>query len=205
MEEENKTAAETTIPDYQGPVEELAPVAETGTSAKETVSETVTETAEEVKQENSSDELLRLENETYQRHFAEMTEEIENLRKRFNVPPDKKPDPMDVLTGEVNELKSGFSEIKNMLSEQANNQRMNQAQQMPMFQPQQNPMFPQMGGYGFQPMYPQPMVQTSAILPAPTLPYFQTPNFIPMNTQLPHVNTDVRGGQNTEANAKARR
>lgn len=180
MSEEQKEP-EQKIPDYGGPVEVLPPVESVKTEAEPT--------KDDGKEPDTSAERLRLENEAFKRHFSELNDEIEEIRRKFHVDPDEKPDPVKVLSGEVSELKNGFDELKNMLASQPKQPEYQTQYQQPMFQPQI--------GYGFQPMYQQPMFQTSTILPAPQLPYFQTPNFMPMNTQLPQISTSPKTNQNT--------
>ena len=189
MEEEKK---EQVIPDYQGPVADIPPVEEQQEQTQtETITETETVTASEESAESST-ERLRLENEAFKNHFSELNREMEEISKKFQTEDGKDSDPVSVLSGEIDELKSGFNELKSILEKkesagQAQAQPQMQ-QQVPQFAPQMgNPFFPY--GYGAPQMFsPGPMYQTSTILPAPALPYFQTPNFYPMNTTLPTIN-----------------
>lgn len=147
---------------------------------KEVISEMETPTPEP-----DQGERIKLELEAYQRHFLALNEELAEIRKRYNVPEDTPPDPVAVLSGEVNSLKSGFDEIKQMILDQRTQQDQAQGQQQQMMF--QQPFIQQAPQMQFIPQY-QPMFQTSTIMPAPSLPYLATPPLIPTNTQVPQMN-----------------
>lgn len=139
---------------------------------------------EKVIPEPDQSERIRLENEAYQRHVSALMAELQEIREQFHVPEQTPPDPVSVLTGEVNSLKNGFDELKQLIAEQqrVGNQQNNQPQGQPQFnQPQQAfPYFPQ--------YFQQPMFQTSTIMPAPALPYIPTTTPMPTNIQVPQFN-----------------
>ena len=141
----------------------------------------------------STSDRVRLENEVFQRHISAIKDELEEIRRKYSVPESSPPDPVLALSAQVDELKNGFAEIKNLLTETK--------QQPPVQQPiQQQPVFPtpawQMP-YPYQVTTAQPMFQTSTIMPAPPLTYFQTPTLLPTNTQAPQFNnfTNNNGGR----------
>lgn len=145
-----------------------------------TISET--EAIEEVvsEQENTTPntgERVRLELDAYKRHFAALEEELKEIREKYKEEEPIPPDPVTVLTGEVNSLKNGFEEIRQMLLDRG------QQQQQPSQQVQQ----PQSYAF-FPPPIPQAMYQSPIIAPAPALPYITTPTPIPTNTQVPQIN-----------------
>ena len=132
-------------------------------------------------------ELIRLENEAYQRHFKALQEELSEIRQRFNIEEPPPPDPVAFLTGQVSDLRNGFQQLQQMLEQQNQIPPVQQQspQQIQFIQP------PQQQYAYFQ---PQPMFQqTSPILPAPALPYFATPALMPTNTQAPVINLNGNG------------
>lgn len=159
--------------------------------------------SEQASTPDAGNEQLRLENEVYQKHFAALNQEIEEIRRRFHAEPEAEVDPVQQLSSEVNSLKNGFDELKNMIA----NSRQEKATQNPaqpqQGQPQAQPnMFQNpFGGYYQQPMFQQyspPLFQASAIMPAPPLPYIQTPTIMPLNTQVPqinHIQSNLNGGK----------
>ena len=144
------------------------------------------------------EERMRLENEAYEKHFAALREEIADIRKKYPAGPSDvvDEDPVQKLYGEVGELKNSFSELKELLQkpQQATSQNPNQTFQQG-FQYQQAPQFFQQGAP--QAYYP-PMFQTSTILPAPALPFIQTPTYAPAITMPPAFgnNMNSNGGSN---------
>lgn len=144
------------------------------------------------------EERMRLENEAYEKHFAALREEIADIRKKYPAGPSDAvdEDPVQKLYGEVGELKNSFSELKELLQkpQQATSQNPNQTFQQG-FQYQQAPQFFQQGAP--QAYYP-PMFQTSTILPAPALPFIQTPTYAPAITMPPAFgnNMNSNGGNN---------
>ena len=144
------------------------------------------------------EERMRLENEAYEKHFAALREEIANIRKKYPAGPSDvvDEDPVQKLYGEVGELKNSFSELKELLQkpQQATSQNPNQTFQQGI-QYQQAPQFFQQGAP--QAYYP-PMFQTSTILPAPALPFIQTPTYAPAITMPPAFgnNMNSNGGNN---------
>ena len=144
------------------------------------------------------EERMRLENEAYEKHFAALREEIADIRKKYPDGPSDvvEEDPVQKLYGEVGELKNSFSELKELLQkpQQATSQNPNQTFQQG-FQYQQAPQFFQQGAP--QAYYP-PMFQTSTILPAPALPFIQTPTYAPAITMPPAFgnNMNSNGGNN---------
>ena len=141
---------------------------------------------------------MRLENEAYEKHFAALREEIADIRKKYPAGPSDvvDEDPVQKLYGEVGELKNSFSELKELLQkpQQATSQNPNQTFQQG-FQYQQAPQFFQQGAP--QAYYP-PMFQASTILPAPALPFIQTPTYAPAITMPPAFgnNMNSNGGNN---------
>lgn len=150
---------------------------------------------ETVVPEPDQSERIRLENEAYQRHVSALMAELQEIREQFHVQEPTPPDPVSVLTGEVNSLKNGFDELKQIIAEQqrVGNHQNNQPQGQPQFnQPQQAfPYFPQQG---FQFFPQQPMFQTSTIMPAPSLPYIATSTPMPTNFQVPQFNMNNQNG-----------
>ena len=144
------------------------------------------------------EERMRLENEAYEKHFAALREEIADIRKKYPAGPSDvvDEDPVQKLYGEVGELKNSFSELKELLQkpQQATSQNPNQTFQQG-FQYQQAPQFFQQGAP--QAYYP-PMFQASTILPAPALPFIQTPTYAPAITMPPAFgnNMNSNGGNN---------
>lgn len=152
--------------------------------------------------ESVNSERVKLENEAYQRHFQALQDEIAEIRKKYpDAGAETEPeDPVKRLSGEVNELKTGLGELKELMKNQqaqaANNmqtpvQQQNQgnagtAYQQPV-QPYFQPVFQ-------QPYYTPPMFQTSTIMPAPPLPFIQTPNFAPANTLPPMLSRGFGNG-----------
>lgn len=140
------------------------------------------------------EERIRLENEAYEKHFSELIKELESIREKFPADSSEKTqDPVKKLSGEFDQLKNSFSELKEMMQKQQRNQNGN-----PVFQN----TFPYSGTPVFtqgapQPYYP-PMFQTSTIMPAPALPFIQTPNFAPAITATPNSgnNMNFNGGNN---------
>lgn len=135
-------------------------------------------------------ELIRLENEAYQRHFKALQEELSEIRQRFNIEEPPPPDPVALLTGQVSDLRNGFQQLQQMLEQRQ--QQIEQPQTQPA--PQQiqfiQPPAPQQYGFFPQTMYPQ---QPAPIMPAPSLPYFSTPALMPTNTQAPVINFNGNG------------
>ena len=136
-------------------------------------------------------ERIRLENEAYQRHVSALMEELQEIRTKFQIADPVQPDPVSVLTGEVNSLKNGFEELKQIMTRRVEAQPENQQQVQPQFNqvPQQAfPYFPQQGVSFFPQM--QPMFQTSTIMPAPALPYIATTTPLPTNMHVPQFNVN---------------
>ena len=193
MPKTDEQAIETPAPIPENPVETLVPAA----------------TAESVNSER-----VKLENDAYQRHFQALQDEIAEIRKKYpDAGAETEPeDPVKRLSGEVNDLKTGLGELKELMKNQqaqvANNaqaqagQQQNQgnagtAYQQPV-QPYFQPVFQ-------QPYYTPPMFQTSTIMPAPPLPFIQTPSFAPANTLPPMLsrgggNGNVMNGMNFNSN-----
>ena len=134
---------------------------------------------------DSTSDRVRLENEVFQRHITAIKDELDEIRRKYSVPESSPPDPVLALSAQVDELKNGFAEIKNLLTETKQQPPVQQPVQQPIQQP---PVFPtpawQMP-YPYQVTTAQPMFQTSTIMPAPPLTYFQTPTLMPTNTQAP--------------------
>lgn len=132
-------------------------------------------------------ERFRLENETYQRHFSALQEELAEIRKKYAVEEPPPPDPVALLTGQVSDLQNGFQQIRSMLEQQQQNQpppvQQQTPQQIQFIQPPQYTYFPQ----------PQPSFAPPPILPPPALPYFATPMLPPTNTQAPVINFNGNG------------
>lgn len=133
-------------------------------------------------------EKLKLELDAYQRHFTALEEELKEIRKKYKEDEKSPPDPVELLTGEVNSLKNGFEEIRQMLLNREKQAEVPQQQQQ--MQNIQQGFFqnPQPQGYAFFPPPVQPMFQSTMIAPAPALPYITTPTPIPTNTQVPQFN-----------------
>jgi len=185
--------------------EETAVLADTPKTEEQTV-ETPAPTPENpvetpapaVTAESVYSERVKLENDAYQRHFQALQDEIAEIRKKYpDAGAETEPeDPVKRLSGEVNDLKTGLGELKELMERQqaqaANNAQALQNQgdtgntyQQPV-QPYFQPVFQ-------QPYYTPPMFQTSTIMPAPPLPFIQTPSFAPANTLPPMLS---RGGGN---------
>lgn len=154
--------------------------------------------------ESVNSERVKLENEAYQRHFQALQDEIAEIRKKYpDAGAEMEPeDPVKRLSGEVNDLKTGLGELKELMkSQQA--QAANNAQAQAQAVQQQNqgnagnayqqPVQPYFQPVFQQPYYTPPMFQTSTIMPAPPLPFIQTPSFAPANTLPPMLS---RGGGN---------
>lgn len=140
-------------------------------------------------------ERIRLENEAYQRHVSALMEELQEIRSKFQIAEPVQPDPFTVLSGEVNSLKSGFEELKQIMTKRVEAQQENPQQVQPQFNqvPQQAfPYFPQQG-VSFFPQI-QPMFQTSTIMPAPALPYIATTTPMPTNMHVPQFNFNSGNG-----------
>lgn len=177
--EEPKTeeqAVETLAPIPENPVETPVPAA----------------TAESVNSER-----VKLENEAYQRHFQALQDEIAEIRKKYpDAGAEMEPeDPVKRLSGEVNDLKTGLGELKELMKnqqaqagQQQNQGNAGNAYQQPV-QPYFQPVFQ-------QPYYTPPMFQTSTIMPAPPLPFIQTPSFAPANTLPPMLSRGGNGNGN---------
>lgn len=132
-------------------------------------------------------ERIRLENEAYQRHVSALMAELQEIRSKFQIADPVQPDPFTVLSGEVNSLKSGFEELKQIMTS-----KMESCQnQTPQVQTQYNPVYQQ--SYPYFPQV-QPMFQTSTIMPAPTLPYIATTTPMPTNMQVPQFNFNSQNG-----------
>ena len=176
MPKTDEQAVETPAPIPENPVETPVPAA----------------TAESVNSER-----VKLENDAYQRHFQALLDEIAEIRKKY---PDgnaetEPEDPVKRLSGEVNDLKTGLGELKELMKNQQAQagQQQNQgnagtAYQQPV-QPYFQPVFQ-------QPYYTPPMFQTSTIMPAPPLPFIQTPSFAPANTLPPMLSRGGNGNGN---------
>lgn len=172
-------AVETPAPTPENPVEQPAPVV----------------TAESVYSER-----VKLENDAYQRHFQALQDEIAEIRKKYpDAGAETEPeDPVKRLSGEVNDLKTGLGELKELMERQqaqaANNAQAQAAQnQGNAGNAYQQPVQPYFQPVFQQPYYTPPMFQTSTIMPAPPLPFIQTPSFAPANTLPPMLS---RGGGN---------
>lgn len=125
----------------------------------------------------NDNERIALENEAYHRHMEALNAEILEIRNRFGVT-DKPVDSVAVLSGEVSELKSGFSELKEIL-QKIEEQRNAPAASIP--QQAQQAWFPQ--------MVQQPaMMQTAPMFNSPALPYIQTPSYAPIMPAIPQFN-----------------
>ena len=180
---------ETTVPAEEPKTEEQA--VETPSPVTENPVETP---APAVTAESVYSERVKLENEAYQRHFQALQDEIAEIRKKYpDAGAETEPeDPVKRLSGEVNDLKTGLGELKELMKNQQAQagQQQNQgnagtAYQQPV-QPYFQPVFQ-------QPYYTPPMFQTSTIMPAPPLPFIQTPSFAPANILPPMLS---RGGGN---------
>ena len=145
-------------------------------------------------QETMQSEQIRLENEAYQRHVSALIAELQDIRKRFHVAEEVPPDPVSILSGEVNSLKNGFEELKQLMERRVEQQNTAPQVQQPQFSQMQQavPYFPQQGVSFFPQM--QPMFQTSTIMPAPTLPYIATTTPMPTNMQVPQFNFNSGNG-----------
>ena len=183
-------------------VEEQGVTEVSNTEEPAETSESGTE-SEQASTPDTGNEQLRLENEAYQKHFAALNQEIEEIRRRFHAVPEAESDPVQQLSSEVNSLKNGFDELKNMIAnsrQETATQNPAQPQQVQQ-QTQQNMFQNPFGGYYQQPMFQQyspPLFQASAIMPAPPLPYIQTPTIMPLNTQVPqinHIQSNLNGGK----------
>lgn len=145
------------------------------------------EQAEPEKKSPVYSERIRLENEAYQKHFSALQEEIEDIRKRYPIDSSESDsdDTVKRLYGEVNELRSGFDELKELIQR---GQQTSQSQPHPQQQyTQYQQVFPQ------TPPYFQPMFQTSTIMPAPPLPFISTPTFAPANAIPPMMGNNNTG------------
>ena len=171
---------------------------QTGETPAPTPENPVETPAPAVTAESVYSERVKLENDAYQRHFQALQDEIAEIRKKYpDAGAETEPeDPVKRLSGEVNDLKTGLGELKELMERQqaqaANNAQALQNQgdtgntyQQPV-QPYFQPVFQ-------QPYYTPPMFQTSTIMPAPPLPFIQTPSFAPANTLPPMLS---RGGGN---------
>ena len=138
----------------------------------------------------------RLENDVYQRHFAAISEEIAEIRRQYQVAEPAPPDPVTVLFEQVNGLKMGFDEIKNMIAESQQREHEKPIQQTPQPPPIQQiqPMFP---APPWNPYPITPMYQTSTIMPAPQLTYFSTPTLAPTNTHAPQFSQFMNSNTST--------
>ena len=132
-------------------------------------------------------EKLKLELDAYKKHFSALEKELQEIREKYNEEAPVPPDPVTILTGEVNSLKNGFEEIRQMLLNREKQSEVPQQQQMQNIQ-QGFFQTPQPQGYAFFPPPVQPMFQSTMIAPAPALPYITTPTPIPTNTQVPQFN-----------------
>lgn len=192
-------AEETAVPTEEPKTEEQA--VETSDPIPETPVETPAPAATA---ESVNSERVKLENEAYQRHFQALQDEIAEIRKKYpDAGTEMEPeDPVKRLSGEVNDLKTGLGELKELMkSQQA--QAANNAQAQAQAVQQQNqgnagnayqqPVQPYFQPVFQQPYYTPPMFQTSTIMPAPPLPFIQTPSFAPANTLPPMLS---RGGGN---------
>lgn len=185
--EEPKTeeqAVETPYPVTENPVEHPSP---------ETTAESV------------NSERVKLENDAYQRHFQALQDEIAEIRKKYpDAGAETEPeDPVKRLYGEVNELKTGLVELKELMKDQqaqvANNAQAQAGQQQNMGNAgtaYQQPVQPYFQPVFQQPYYTPPMFQTSTIMPAPPLPFIQTPSFAPANILPPMLSRGGNGNGN---------
>ena len=142
---------------------------------------------------DSTSDRVRLENEVFQRHITAIKDELEEIRRKYSTPESSPPDPVLALSAQVDELKNGFAEIKNLLTETKQQPPVTAQTPTPVQQTMpQPPVFPtpawQMP-YPYQVTTAQPMFQTSTIMPAPPLTYFSTPTLMPTNTQAPQFNS----------------
>lgn len=124
----------------------------------------------------NDNEQIVLENEAYRRHMEALNAEILEIRNRFGVT-DTPVDSVAVLSGEVSELKSGFSELKEILHK-IEGQQNAPAASVP--QQTQQAWFPQ--------MVQQPMMQPAPMFNSPALPYIQTPSYAPIMPAIPQFN-----------------
>lgn len=139
------------------------------------------------KKQTVSAERIRLENAAYQKHFAALQAEIEDIRKRY--PLDSSEPENDTVTrlyGEVNELRTGFDELKELIQQKQQQTPQQNVVAQQQYTPYQQ-VFPQPSPY-FQPMF-----QTSTIMPAPPLPFISTPTFAPANTIPPTMGNNNFG------------
>lgn len=182
----------------QDPEKELIPEDESvaalndNPEKKENPSAPKEETKENLKK--IPEERIRLENEAYEKHFSELIKELESIREKFpSDSSEKTEDPVKKLFVEFDQLKNSFSELKEMMRKHQQTQNSNSGFQS-TFQYSGNPVFTQGAA---QPYYP-PMFQTSTIMPAPALPFIQTPNFAPTITMPPVSgnNMNSNGGNN---------
>lgn len=126
----------------------------------------VPETAEPTPPTPTCRELAELD--AYVRHSEALRAELQEIREKYGVengePP---PDPLKEIRAEMEQMRNGFAEIKGLFAELRNNTQGNAPQQIP--QQQQAYYYPQA---------PQP----------PFMPYYQTPNIMPIVPALPTFN-----------------
>lgn len=135
-------------------------------------------------------ERLKAENEAYQRHYDALREEISEIRKKFHVEgvTAEADDPIKRFSGELEELRGGFAELKELIR---NVQQ--PVQQQPQYQQQYQQPWQQ---YSPQQMV-SPIFQPSPIFGAAPLPYIQTPTFAPqiIMPPMPGANNNYNAGR----------
>jgi hypothetical protein len=126
----------------------------------------VPETAEPTPTPPTCRELAELE--AYVRHSEALRVELQEIREKYGVENgETPPDPLKEIRAEMEQMRNGFAEIKSMFAELRSNTQSNATQ--PIQQPQQ--------AYYYQ-QAPQP----------PLMPYYQTPNIMPIVPALPTFN-----------------
>lgn len=127
----------------------------------------VPETAEPTPPTPTCRELAELD--AYVRHSEALRAELREIREKYGVENGEiPPDPLKEIRAEMEQMRNGFAEIKSMFAELRNG---HQGNNNPPPMPQQ----PQPAYYYQQ---PQP----------PILPYYQTPNIMPIVPALPTFN-----------------
>ena len=127
----------------------------------------VPEKAEQTPATPTCRELAELD--AYIRHSEALRAELQEIREKYGVENGEiPPDPLKEIRAEMEQMRNGFAEIKSMFAELRNGQ---QGNNNPLPMPQQ----PQPAYYYQQ---PQP----------PILPYYQTPNIMPIVPALPTFN-----------------
>jgi DNA repair exonuclease SbcCD ATPase subunit len=126
----------------------------------------VPEKAEQTPTAPNCRELAELD--AYIRHSEALRVELQEIREKYGVENGEiPPDPLKEIRAEMEQMRNGFAEIKSMFAELRNNTQSNATQ--PIQQPQQ--------AYYYQ-QAPQP----------PLMPYYQTPNIMPIVPALPTFN-----------------